>query len=73
MALTDALLLDPYPFHKYLAIRTDGVAGTGTLNDPFNANTPDRFDQLMNSFQPQTDPCAARICMTLIRGAVIVL
>ena len=43
MALTDALLLDPFPFHKFLALRTDGVAGTGTLNDPLDASTPERF------------------------------
>jgi hypothetical protein len=54
MPLVDALFLDPYPAHKWLAVRSDGIAGTGTLNDPLNANTPDRFDKLMNSFQPGT-------------------
>ena len=36
MPLIDALLLDPYPFHKFLAVRSDGVAGTGTISDPLD-------------------------------------
>ena len=44
MALIDALFLDPYPFHQWIARRSDGIAGTGTLNDPLNADTPEKFD-----------------------------
>ena len=39
MSLLDAMLLDPAPFECFVAYRTDGVAGSGTLNDPFNAAT----------------------------------
>ena len=54
MSLSDSVFLDPYPFHKWVARRTDGQAGTGTKSDPLSANTPERFDQLMNSFGPLT-------------------
>jgi hypothetical protein len=36
--LIDALLLDPYPFEVWVAYRTDGIKGTGTLNDPFDGS-----------------------------------
>lgn len=41
MILLDTLLLEPYrdPREVWLAIRTDGQAGSGTLDDPFNAST----------------------------------
>src|SRR6266478_6196734 len=53
MSLVDALLLEPYfPLNYYLANRSDGVRGTGTLNDPWNASTPDRFDQIMRENIP---------------------
>ncbi len=39
MTLIDSLLLDPYPFEVWIAYRTDGVKGTGTLNDPFDGST----------------------------------
>lgn len=54
MPLTDALFLDPFPFHKWIARRSDGQAGTGTHSDPLSANTPERFDELLNSFDPLT-------------------
>jgi hypothetical protein len=31
----------------YLAVRTDGIAGTGTLSDPFNASTAAKYDHLL--------------------------
>jgi hypothetical protein len=34
MSLVDALLLDPYPLHIFIAVRTDGANGSGTINDP---------------------------------------
>jgi hypothetical protein len=53
MGLTDALLLDPlFPFDYYIAARTDGVGGTGTLNDPFNGSTQARFDSMMRDKIP---------------------
>ncbi|MBV8533834.1 MAG: hypothetical protein JO207_08530 [Verrucomicrobia bacterium] len=38
----------------YLAARTDGIAGTGTASDPFNASTPDRYDQLLATYSQNT-------------------
>lgn len=54
MSLIDALLLDPYPFELYLANRTDGNAGSGTLNDPYRANTAAEFDAILSSLQEPT-------------------
>jgi hypothetical protein len=39
MSLSDSLLLDPYPFDVWIAWRTDGLGGSGTLNDPYNGST----------------------------------
>src|SRR5205823_7978072 len=39
MSLSEALLLDPYPFEIFIAYRTDGVKGSGTLNDPYDGST----------------------------------
>ena len=54
MPLTDALLLDPYPFHKWVSRRTDGTVGTGTKSDPLKVGTPDQFDKLLGSVQAGT-------------------
>jgi hypothetical protein len=35
-SLADALLLDPYTFESWIAYRSDGLKGSGTLNDPWN-------------------------------------
>ena len=48
MSLLDALLLDPAPFHIWIAARTDGIKGSGTLNDPYDAGPAGRFDDIMN-------------------------
>lgn len=45
MSLSDALLLDPYPFETWIAKRPE--KGTGTLNDPYGADNQVQFDQLM--------------------------
>jgi hypothetical protein len=47
MALTDALLLDPYPFETWIAVRPE--KGSGTLNDPFGATTQAVFDGIMST------------------------
>ncbi len=39
MALVDALLQEPAPLNFWIAARTDGVIGSGTASDPFNATT----------------------------------
>jgi len=33
----------------WVAIRTDGAAGSGTRDDPFDGSTPDSFDAVMRS------------------------
>ena len=38
MALIDALLLDATKFNTWIALRTDGIAGTGTASDPLNGS-----------------------------------
>lgn len=54
MSLLDALLLDPYRINVWIAYRTDGVAGTGTQNDPYDGSTAAKFDALMNGFSANT-------------------
>src|SRR3954470_10905465 len=46
MGLTDALLLDPFRFEIFIA-RRDDSKGSGTLNDPYGANTAAEFDYIM--------------------------
>jgi hypothetical protein len=36
MSLLDSLLLDAFPFDFWVAIGTDGINGSGTLNDPYD-------------------------------------
>lgn len=36
MSLLDALLLDPAPFDVWIAVRTDGMKGSGTASDPYH-------------------------------------
>jgi hypothetical protein len=54
MSLTDALFLDPHRDRRdvWIAARTDGIAGSGTLRDPHNGSTPERFDAVMRSVPP---------------------
>ena len=54
MALIDALLLDPYRMDVWIAVRTDGVAGTGTHNDPYDGSTQAKFDAVMNGMANNT-------------------
>jgi hypothetical protein len=54
MSLTDALLLDPYRFNVYLAVRADGQKGSGTISDPYHCGDATTFDGLMNSFAEGT-------------------
>jgi len=48
MALHDALLLDPAPFEAWIAKRTDGIAGSGTFNDPWDGSTTTRLDSILS-------------------------
>lgn len=38
MSLIDALLLDPPKFDVWIALRTDGVLGSGTQADPYDGS-----------------------------------
>src|SRR5436190_17999487 len=49
MPLIDALLLDPHAFNVWIAYRTDGIKGSGTINDPYNGSTQAAFDAAMAS------------------------
>src|SRR6266480_5094895 len=39
MSLLEAMLLDPYRINVWIAYRTDGGAGSGTQNDPYDGST----------------------------------
>ena len=39
----------------WIAVRTDGVAGSGTQLDPFDGSTMAKFDALMSSISPSTE------------------
>src|SRR6266516_1761374 len=54
MSLLDALLLDPFRINVWIAYRTDGVKGTGTQNDPYDASTATKLDALLNNFSANT-------------------
>jgi hypothetical protein len=54
MSLTDSLLLDPYPFDVWIAQRSDGLKGSGTLNDPYDGSTQARFDSVMSGLSANT-------------------
>src|SRR5436309_13493066 len=49
MSLLDAMLMDAYRMNVWIAVRTDGVAGSGTQNDPYDGSTQAKFDALMNA------------------------
>jgi hypothetical protein len=38
----------------YLAVRQDGHRGSGSAQDPFNASTPDKYDQLLATYSQNT-------------------
>ena len=38
MSLLDALLLDPVPFDFWIALRSDGINGSGTQSDPYDGS-----------------------------------
>jgi len=50
MSLLDVFLFDPYRVNVWIAHRADGIAGSGTLNDPYDGSSSTKFDTLMNSF-----------------------
>ncbi len=54
MSLLDSLFLDPAPFDVWVAVRTDGIKGSGTLNDPYDGSTQTKFDALMNGISAKT-------------------
>src|SRR2546429_1743426 len=54
MSLLDALLLDPYRINVWIAYRTDGVAGSGTQNDPYDGSSATKLDTILNSLGTNT-------------------
>src|SRR5262249_30625120 len=38
----------------YLAVRTDGIAGTGTASNPFDASTAAKYDKLLATYSQNT-------------------
>ena len=54
MSLSNALLLDPFKFEVFLAVRTDGQKGGGTISGPCHCGDASTFDTLMNSFSENT-------------------
>ena len=62
MSLLDVFLLEPCRVNVWVAARTDGIAGSGTLSDPYNGSTPAVFDELMNDFAAQvTETTGVRV------------
>jgi hypothetical protein len=53
MSLLDALLLDPAPFDVWIAARTDGIKGSGTISDPWDGSTQTKFDGVMQTIAAQ--------------------
>ncbi len=54
MSLLEALLLDPLKMNVWIAVRADGIAGTGTQNDPYDGSTQAKFDAVMNGLAAYT-------------------
>ena len=54
MGLLESLLFEPVRFSVWVAARTDGLAGAGTLSDPYDGSTVAKFDTLLNSFSSNT-------------------
>ena len=61
MSLTDALLLDPAPFQVWIAYRTDGIKGCGTITDPYDGSSQARFDGAMQEIASQYEEQAVAI------------
>lgn len=49
MGLVESLLFEPVRFSVWVAARSDGLAGTGTLSDPYDGSTAAKLDALLNS------------------------
>lgn len=49
MSLMDAMLLEGYrdPSDVYIALRADGLKGSGTIDDPYDGSSWDRLDSLL--------------------------
>jgi hypothetical protein len=53
MSLLDSFLLEDYRINVWVAARSDGIKGSGTLGDPYDGSTAARFDELMRLFATQ--------------------
>lgn len=56
MSLAEAMLLDPSPFECWVAARTDGIMGSGTIDDPWNGSTAALFDSRMTALSSLNTP-----------------
>jgi hypothetical protein len=54
MSLSDSLLLDPARLDVWIALRADGVKGSGTESDPYDGSPAAKFDALMQSLPTNT-------------------
>ena len=55
MSLLDALLLESSRINVWIAYRTDGIKGSGTLSDPYDGSSATKFDQLMRDLAALSD------------------
>lgn len=68
MALLDALLQDPVPFNTWIAVRKDGIAGSGTAQDPLNGGTK-RHPPIQISLVLTPHPSGREAEATLLSGS----
>jgi hypothetical protein len=67
MSLLDAMLLDPYrdPREVWIALRTDGQRGSGTVDDPYNGSAhPSKVLQVTLSIPDPTNKPAEALATT---------
>ncbi len=80
MSLVDALLLEPYrdPREVYIALRTDGLKGSGTIDDPFDGGTLETAPVTATSFsstgsQGREAIVTAPASLALVDGDVVAI
>src|SRR5258708_1140846 len=54
MSLLDTFLFEPCRLNVWVAVRTDGISGSGTQSDPYDGSTSTKFDALMDGFAANT-------------------
>ena len=64
MSLLDSLLLDPPRLDLWIAVRTDGVRGSGTESDPFNGSPRQEPAISVSSLTNSSDPSGREATVT---------